>query len=59
MEYISAIKKKQSIRVCGGNLGKARQDENIAVFERCLVHGLKNHRELGLVIKQKKVRYQK
>lgn len=33
-----------AVRVGGGNLGEARQDENIAVFERRLVHGLKNQR---------------
>lgn len=52
---IAAELSHHAIWVRRGDLGQACQNENVAVFERSLVHGLKNQRELCLVIQKEMV----
>lgn len=52
---VAAELSHHAVRVGGGDLGEACQNENVAVFERSLVHGLKNQRELCSVLQKEMV----
>lgn len=52
---IAAELSHHAVWVRGGDLGQACQNENVTVFERSLVHGLKNQRELCLVIQKEMI----